>query len=86
MQPGCKAGGDGMALMAPCKGCTDRTTGDRATDCHTTCERYAEFLAQRAKIRKARMEYMAANVVAIEGHRRLKECPPTGGNKRPWHR
>lgn len=75
-----------MAMTAPCKGCQDRTTGDRAVDCHTSCERFAEFQAQLAKVRKARLEYMAANAAAIMGHRRLKENPPTGGNKRPWHR
>lgn len=27
-------------LNAPCKGCTQRTTGDVATSCHETCEKY----------------------------------------------
>lgn len=75
-----------MARIAPCKGCPDRTTGDRAVDCHTTCERFAEFQAQLAKVRKARLEYMAATAAAIEGGRRLQEKRPSGGNKRPWHR
>ena len=75
-----------MARIAPCKGCPDRTTGDRSVDCHTTCERFAEFQAYNDKIRKARLDYLAANGAAAMGHRRLKENPPTGGNKRPWHR
>ncbi len=73
-------------MLAPCKGCPDRTTGDRTEDCHATCERYAEFCAHNDKIRKARLEYLAATGAAIDGHRRLKENPPTGGNKRPWKR
>lgn len=75
-----------MPRLAPCKDCPDRTTGDRTVDCHATCERYAEFQAQQAKIRKARKEYLAAIGLAVEGHRRLHDNPPTGGNKRPWKR
>ena len=26
-----------------CKGCKDRTVGDREHDCHTTCEKYIEW-------------------------------------------
>lgn len=75
-----------MARIAPCKGCPDRTTGERTEDCHTTCERYAAFRAQVNAISKARFEYLAASGATIEGYRRLKEKPPSGGNKRPWRR
>lgn len=75
-----------MSLLAPCKDCPDRTTGDRDMDCHTNCERFAEFQAHLAQIRKARKEYDAANGLAVEGHIRLQKYPPTGGNKRPWKR
>ena len=30
----------------PCKGCTDRTTGEREKDCHTYCERYNAWKAE----------------------------------------
>lgn len=75
-----------MARLAPCKGCPDRTTGDRAQDCHTTCERYAEFVAQNIKTNKARREYLIVVSTVLEGKRRLQEKPPSGGNKRPWRR
>lgn len=71
---------------APCKGCPDRTTGDRAVDCHTTCERYAAFKERNAAINKARCEYLQGIGAEIVGRRRLKENPPTGANKRPWTR
>lgn len=75
-----------MALLAPCKDCPDRTTGDRTVDCHTTCERYAEFRAQKDAINHALRMYREADSAVIEGHRRVKENPPSGGNKRPWRR
>lgn len=73
-----------MARLAPCKGCPDRTTGDRTTDCHTTCERYAAFLEEKATIDKARREYNQACAGEIVGRMRVKTNPPSGGNKRPW--
>lgn len=71
-----------MARLAPCKGCQDRTTGDRAVDCHTTCERFAEFQAQNAKIRQARYEYLQGIGATVIGYRRLREKQPFGGVKR----
>lgn len=67
-----------MPRLAPCKGCPDRTTGDRAHDCHTTCERYAEFREQCIQQNKARAEYCLVRATSLEGHRRLKENPPPG--------
>ena len=75
-----------MAMKAPCKGCPDRTTGDREADCHTTCERYAEFQAELAQIRKARAIYLQGLGAEITGKQRMKDNPPSGANKRPWHR
>lgn len=71
-----------MCINAPCKGCQDRTTGDRTTDCHTTCERYAAFLAAKATERQARADYNLAVGAEVMGRRRLQDNPPTGGNKR----
>lgn len=35
----------------PCKGCPDRTAGERETDCHTTCEAYKAYAAEVQKSR-----------------------------------
>lgn len=79
MLPGCKGGGDGVSLrLSPCKGCPDRTTGDRATDCHTTCERYQAYKAAKIAEGRARADYNRAIATTIEGHRRLKDNPPPG--------
>lgn len=49
-----------MNISAPCKGCMDRTTGDRSTDCHAACERYQEF--RQAKIEEGRRRRAFYNV------------------------
>lgn len=69
-----------MTRLAPCKGCPDRTTGERTTDCHTTCERYAEFVAAKAAERHQRILDAQVNSATLEGYRRVREKPPTGGN------
>ena len=67
-----------MANFAPCKGCPDRTTGDRETDCHTNCERYAEFRAACIKKNKARREYVMLRDTVLEGMERMRHNPPPG--------
>lgn len=71
-----------MLRIAPCKDCPDRTTGERTEDCHATCERYAEYVASREAVRKQRILYSQVQSAIVAGHRRLKDNPPTGGNKR----
>lgn len=70
-----------MPRLAPCKGCPDRTTGDRVHDCHDTCERYAAFRAAKIAENRARAEYNRAVATTLEGHRRLKENPPPGPSR-----
>lgn len=77
MLPGCKGGGDLMPRLAPCKGCPNRTCGDRATDCHTTCERYAAFRAAKIAENRARADYNRTHSAMMEGRRRVKETPPS---------
>ena len=72
-----------MCIKAPCKGCQDRTTGDRTVDCHTTCERYAAFRAAKDAENRARIDYNQAVGAEVMGRLRLQDDPPTGGNKRP---
>lgn len=71
-----------MNIRTPCKDCPDRTTGDRTTDCHTTCERYAAFVAMKDEARRQRRLDAEVHSAVLMGHHRLKENPPTGGNKR----
>jgi hypothetical protein len=66
--------------IAPCKGCPDRTAGERTTDCHTTCERFLAYKEERRAENKARAEYNLTVTTILEGRRRLKENPP------PWKR
>lgn len=67
--------------IAPCKGCPDRTSGDRMTDCHTTCERYAAFREARLKEHKARKEYDLVRSTTLEGMRRMRSNPPPGPSR-----
>lgn len=71
-----------MAKHAPCKGCPDRTTGDRVHDCHDTCERYQEYRAACIQQNKARTEYCLVKSAAMEGIRRMKNNPPPGTKRR----
>lgn len=66
--------------LAPCKGCPDRTAGERSTDCHTNCERYQAYRAAKIEENKARADYNRMITTTLEGRRRLKENPP------PWKR
>lgn len=70
-----------MARLAPCKGCQDRTSGDRATDCHTTCERYQAYKAARIAENNARRAYWVAHTATLEGMRRMKNNPPPGPSR-----
>lgn len=65
-----------MARLAPCKGCPDRTAGERTTDCHTTCEKYLEYKAACIQKNKARRAYDLVRATTLEGMRRMKENPP----------
>lgn len=67
--------------IAPCKGCPDRTSGDRVHDCHTTCERCQAFKAARSAENKARMEYGLVRSTTLEGMRRMKNNPPPGPSR-----
>jgi hypothetical protein len=69
-----------MLVYKPCKGCPDRSTGKRTTDCHTTCERYAAFQEAKAAESKARREYSQVRGAQVEGRLRLKENPPSRRN------
>lgn len=71
-----------MSRLAPCKGCPDRTTGDRETDCHTTCERYATFRDSCIQKNKARREYDLVRATTLEGMRRMKNNPPPGPSRK----
>ena len=71
-----------MKGKAPCKDCPDRTTGCRSTDCHATCERYAAFVAAKQAENDRRRMFQQVYSAVAAGHRRVKEVPPTGGNKR----
>ena len=82
MLPGCKGGGDGMRPIPPCKGCPDRTSGDRVTDCHTTCERYQAYRAAKIEEGRARRQFAMVEGTVIEGRRRLRDNPPSGSNQR----
>ena len=65
-----------MANLAPCKGCPDRSTGPRSTDCHATCERYAAFVAAKAAERTQRRLENQVYSAMMQGNRRIKEIPP----------
>lgn len=67
-----------MRPIPPCKGCPDRTCGDREHDCHDTCERYQTYRAAKIAENKARVEYNRVCATVLQGHRRLKENPPPG--------
>lgn len=68
--------------ISPCKGCPDRTCGDREHDCHDTCERYLEFKAARIEQNRLRREYDLVRSATLEGMRRMKNNPPPNTGKR----
>lgn len=46
-------------MTSPCKNCKDRTVTHQegqVMTCHSTCERYAEYVKEREVIRKARQD------------------------------
>lgn len=52
-------------MKPPCKDCKDRAVG-----CHGQCERYAEFDAERDKIRRKKAEEaVGAEMVSVSFHR-----------------
>lgn len=67
-----------MPRFAPCKGCQDRTSGDRVHDCHDTCERYQAFKAARIAENKARRQSDLVRSTTLEGMRRMRNNPPPG--------
>ena len=48
----------GPDIKMPCKGCQDRTAGERDRDCHTDC---AAYLAYQAEMQKSRTFIMRMN-------------------------
>jgi len=70
-----------VSRIAPCKGCPDRTSGDRVHDCHTTCERYAAFKAACIAKNRARREDDLIRSTTLEGMRRMKNNPPPGPSR-----
>jgi len=83
MLPGCKGGGEDMPRLAPCKGCPDRTCGDRVHDCHDACERYQAFKAAKIAENNARRQDDLVRSTTLEGMRRMRTNPPPGpGRKR----
>lgn len=67
--------------IAPCKGCPDRTAGDRVHDCHDTCEKYQAFKAARIAENKARREFELMRSTTLEGMRRMRDNPPPGPSR-----
>jgi len=65
-----------MAVMPPCKGCQDRTTGEHAHACHNTCEKYQAFRAAQIKETEARDKYWKVHGIIQAGKRRRQEVPP----------
>lgn len=60
-------------VKGPCKGCPDRTTGDRVTDCHTTCEKFRAYReAVEAEAEKRRLWQSVQSAIKA-GHTRIKE-------------
>lgn len=64
-----------MPRSAPCKGCQERTTGDRATDCHAACERYLAFKADQIEEGRRRRAFYNVRGVLQEGRQRREKVP-----------
>lgn len=56
-------------MIAPCNGCSDRTV---RPNCHSTCERYLAYAAEREKIREARKTQQDATTALIKGAEKIK--------------
>jgi len=50
----------------PCKGCPDRKTGERDSDCHTGCKDYADYRKNVTAEKTFLMQKMNGHI-----------CPPT---------
>ena len=61
-----------MAVLPPCKGCQDRTTGEHAHACHNTCERYQAFRAAQIKETEAHDKYWKVHGAIQAGKRRMQ--------------
>lgn len=59
-------------MKPPCKDCPDRTTGERTTDCHTTCEKYAAFHAAREAALHAQSLLNEAKGASVDGFERVQ--------------
>ena len=57
-----------MAKSSPCFGCENRVLG-----CHSGCEPYQEYSAERKKISELRMKYNETETRFIESKRNLKK-------------
>lgn len=69
-------------MKNPCKGCTDRTTGENRKSCHATCEKYATFKEARQAELHARALASEAKAATIEGFVRVQRIKRSG----KWHR
>lgn len=56
-------------------GCQDRTTGDRATDCHGTCERYQAYRVDQIEEGRRRRDFYRVRGVLQEGRQRRERIP-----------
>lgn len=56
-------------MTAPCKGCTEHTV---QPNCHTTCRRYLEYVAERERIREARRIDHDTTSALIRGAEKIK--------------
>ena len=52
-------------MMAPCKDCPDR-----ATLCHSTCERYLAFKKTINELREKEQRYRNENIIIRRGRRK----------------
>ena len=55
--------------VAPCLNCTDRRLG-----CHSTCERYKAFAAQRKTEREARTRYLKDTDALVDIYRQGRKA------------
>ena len=57
-------------MRAHCQGCTERTV---QPNCHTRCERYLAYQAEREKIRAARQRDHIAISALVDGAEKIKK-------------
>ena len=68
-------GGERVKPVNPCKDCTDRQIG-----CHSTCNKYTDYVEQNEK-RKAQLREIQALDNALLGYERRKMARLTKGLK-----